>query len=619
MKIKLKYLATIFIILSVLLTISAASAEDVNLTDDVEIVDEINQEITNVDNLDEGSDILGSDESNSAVENESESTASENETVEVKDAHFGEVTTTTYLKGSTLYVKLLDDNDTVLSGKSVHFTINGVESDVKTTSYGNAKLVLDVPKGTYTVKYTFNETGYNPISGSSKVMVITDKASKIKASAYTAYVGLKNTYTVLLTVDGLPLAKRAVDFTINGKTYHKTTNSKGKASLAIGLKKGIYTVKLKYAGEKNIKKASASAKITVKKGMPKKLTKANSVIYRHKISSPFKVKLSDARGNLLKNKKVTFVINGKKYIRTTDSKGIATLNIKLKKGTYKLKVSSAKTKIYNKVSKTYLVKIKPSQTRNNGVWLFGADMKKVNLKTLQSYGTKHIILNFKALELWGQSSVETFIKNANARGIKVHIWMQVFYKGGKWYNPVKKGKVDYDLINSKIKEAEKYAKVKGVDGVHFDYVRYPGTAYKYDLGVTAINYFVKHATAAVHKVNSKLIVSAAVMPEPSSNKYYYGQDIPTMTKYLDVIIPMVYKGNYNAGTSWIQKVTSTLVKQSSGAKVWTGLQSYKSDDDLTKLSAKSLMKDADAAAMGGAYGVLLFRYGITNFFNFNNI
>ena len=196
MKIKLKYLATIFIILSVLLTISAASAEDVNLTDDVEIVDEINQEITNVDNLDEGSDILGSDESNSAVENESESTASENETVEVKDAHFGEVTTTTYLKGNTLYVKLLDDNDTVLSGKSVHFTINGVESDVKTTSYGNAKLVLDVPKGTYTVKYTFNETGYNPISGSSKVMVITDKASKIKASAYTAYVGLKNTYTV---------------------------------------------------------------------------------------------------------------------------------------------------------------------------------------------------------------------------------------------------------------------------------------------------------------------------------------------------------------------------------------------------------------------------------------
>ena len=54
MKIKLKYLATIFIILSVLLTISAASAEDVNLTDDVEIVDEINQEIMNVDNLDEG-------------------------------------------------------------------------------------------------------------------------------------------------------------------------------------------------------------------------------------------------------------------------------------------------------------------------------------------------------------------------------------------------------------------------------------------------------------------------------------------------------------------------------------------------------------------------------------
>ena len=246
-------------------------------------------------------------------------------------------------------------------------------------------------------------------------------------------------------------------------------------------------------------------------------------------------------------------------------------------------------------------------------------MNKVNLKTLQKYGTKHIFLNFKSLELWGQDDVEKFISNAHGHGIKVHLWMQVFYQGGKWYNPVKKGKINYDLIKSKVNLAKKYAKIKGIDGVHFDYLRYPGTAYKYSSGTKAINYFTKTASNAVHKINSKLIVSAAVMPEPSSMKYYYGQDIPTMSKYLDVIVPMVYKGNYNAGTSWIQKVTKALVKKSNGAKIWTGLQSYKSDSNLKKLSATELMKDADAAAMGGAYGVFLFRYGITNYINFNNV
>ena len=107
------------------------------------------------------------------------------------------------------------------------------------------------------------------------------------------------------------------------------------------------------------------------------------------------------------------------------------------------------------------------------------------------------------------------------------------------------------------------------------------------------------------------------MPEPSSMEYYYGQDIKTMTKYLDVIVPMVYKGNYNQGTSWIQKTTAAFVKQSSGAQVWTGLQSYKSDSNPTKLSSSELLKDAAAASAGGAAGVILFRWGLTNYFNFD--
>jgi spore germination protein YaaH len=135
----------------------------------------------------------------------------------------------------------------------------------------------------------------------------------------------------------------------------------------------------------------------------------------------------------------------------------------------------------------------------------------------------------------------------------------------------------------------------------------------------AVTYFAKKASKAVHKVNKKLIVSAAVMPEPSSMKKYYGQDIPALSRHLDVIIPMVYKGNYHGNSNWIKQVTKTFAKQSKKAKIWTGLQTYRSDSSLKKVPASELMGDADAAALGGAYGVILFRYGLIDYINFNEV
>ena len=152
-----------------------------------------------------------------------------------------------------------------------------------------------------------------------------------------------------------------------------------------------------------------------------------------------------------------------------------------------------------------------------------------------------------------------------------------------------------------------------------DYLRFPGTAYKHSGGTAAINYFTKQFCEEIHKINSKLILSAAVMPEVDSNKYYYGQDIPTLSKYLDVIIPMVYKGNYESGTGWIKSTTAAIIKQSNGAEIWTGLQAYVSDDDVTPLSASELLKDCKSAAAGGATGVISFRWGISKIIDFDDI
>ncbi len=556
------------------------------------------------------------DSQETVLEESSQETIAENSTVQttIKSED------TNIVKGEDFSVKLTDSNGSAISDKPVKFTLNSVESNATTDSNGVAKLKITLNPGTYTVRYSFSADGYESSHNQTSIFVITTSTSKIKASSYTAYVGVKNTYTVTLTAGDTPLSGRIITFKINGKTVSKKTDSNGKASIDISEAKGSYKLSYSYAGEKNIKSTSGTVKITVKKGMPTKIAKANSIIYRNKKAAYFKIKLTDARGNILKSKKVTFKLNGKKYIRKTNSKGIATIKIKLKTGTYKIKVSFAKKSPYNKASKTFKIKVKPKQARNNGIWLLSLDMQGVNFKTLQKYGTKHIFLNAKAIERFGKTYVETWIKDAKAHGINVHLWMQVFYTtAGGWKNPIKKGKLNYNLLNSKVKEAKTLAKVKGVAGVHFDYVRYPGNAFQYKNSIKAVNYFVKKASTAVHKVNKKLIVSAAVMPEPSSMKKYYAQDIPTMSKYVDVIVPMVYKGNYHAGTKWIKSVTKAFAKQSKKAKIWTGLQTYKSDSKLNKLSAKELMGDADAAALGGAYGVMLFRYGLINYINFNNV
>ena len=520
---------------------------------------------------------------------------------------------TVIMNDKDLSVKLTDDDGKGIANKTVNITLNEVVSEVLTDSNGIARLKVNVAPGIYTVKCSFSEIGYDSSSASKKITVLSTGVSEFKASDYVAYIGVKNPFTVRLTADGVPLADRVVTFNIDGKSYKAKTDSDGKASVNINLKEGKYTIEYSYAGDKNIKKSSGSKTVTVKKGIPVKISRYGSQNYTQDKTGKFQVKVVDVRGTPLAGKKVKFIIKKKTYTKKTNKNGIATLKVKFSAGSQKIKVLCAKTSKYNKKSKTFTIKVRATN-KIGGVWLFAGDMKKVSLKNFKKYGVNQVFLNSVAIEKFGQSYVESWIKTAKSYGMKVHLWVQVFYKGGKWINPVKNGKINYNLINSKVTEILKFTEVKGVSGIHFDYLRYPGTAYKYKNSVNAVNYFTQTASNAIHAVNSKLIVSAAVMPESmSSMKTYYGQDIPTMSKYLDVIVPMIYKGNYHAGTKWIKSTTQLFVKNSQHAKIWAGLQSYKSDSDVSRLPTSELINDGQAAVSGGSTGIVLFRYGLINF------
>lgn len=192
----------------------------------------------------------------------------ENATEEIENATFSKVSKSNYIIGDSMEVKLFDENGTGIANKSVYFTVNGAVSKVNTDDDGVAKFLLKFKKGIYTINFNFNETGYNPISGSKKILLLSKPVSTIKGSSMKAYAGIKKTFKVTLKADGIAISGRKVVFTVTKKNYKKTitktTNSKGVAFLVIYLSKGTYKVAYRYNGEENIKYSKSSNKVTVK-------------------------------------------------------------------------------------------------------------------------------------------------------------------------------------------------------------------------------------------------------------------------------------------------------------------------------------------------------------------
>lgn len=522
------------------------------------------------------------------------------------------------IKGSTVSFQILDEKGAGIPNKKLQVKLNNKTLARATNANGKVYLKLS-ESGKFNISFEFNHKGYAPLNVTKNVMAINNKVSNIKAPYYVAYVGAKNPYEVTLTAGGFKLPYEKITFVINGKKYKNTTNGNGKATLNLNLPKGVYQVKCYFNGLACVNPSKASAHINVKKGMPTDIIRMTDIDYRNHKSDIFTIVYKDCRGKTIPNKTILFKINGKTYKNVTNAKGLASFYIKLPKGAYKLSVSSYNTKVYLKTEKSYNIVVKSDRIRNYGFWLFGSDMKKVNLTKMAGYGINQIFLNAHAIELHGKEGVANFSTQAKSLGINVHIWIQTFYKDG-WIYPVDaNGKYKESLFNSIIDTAKDYASIDGVAGIHFDYLRFRGDAYKYANATNSINYFVKSASEQLHNQSPSLIVSAALMPEPSAMKYYYGQDISTLSDYLDVIIPMAYKGNYGKSTYWIKTVTEEFNKRSNSAEIWTGIQGYVSDDNLNRREASTLVKDANYAGIGGASGVVVFRYSYFNFFNFTEI
>lgn len=519
--------------------------------------------------------------------------------------------------GDDYRVNLYDKNNKPFANQTVYMEINSeIVSDV-TDENGTASFKMDFPADVHDVYLFYNGTDYKFTRSTAEVLLIESVSTTLRALTPSVTEGIGEKMYAGLSSNSIKLPNQKVIIEINGKNYTRTTNDDGLVNMTINLKAGTYNVNYYYLGDDLLVGAFNSSTLTVIPRVQTKLSVISGATFHRNSGLTYNIELTADKA--LPNKQVQVKVGSKTFVQNTDSSGIVRININdFKEGSYAVSYSFAGDNVYAPTSGSAKVSV-TEIPMGYGYWVRSFDMYNLNLASLASQGTKHILLHSYVFTSFGKSAVSSWIKQANNYGITVHIWMQVAYDGGWHALSNADGTFNYNYINSKINEAKSYASVAGVGGVHFDYLRYGGTAYKFPKAAESINYFVKNAVSAIKAINSKCIVSAAVMPEPNSMLYYDGQDIPTISKYLDVIVPMIYKGNYNQNTAWIQSITKWFVEHSNGAQIWSGLQTYGSDTDVSKLSVAELSGDAQACLNGGASGVIMFRWGVTNFINFNNL
>ena len=142
------------------------------------------------------------------------------------------------------------------------------------------------------------------ITSSDDASNITRTDSEISSSNTVGYESFKTDISFKLTSNNTALALKDVNVDVNGKTYKKTTNSKGMASLSLNLKKGTYNVKFTYAGDNYTNPTNLTTKLTIKSAEKTTLKVGDKNInYRQGSKCLFYVKLTDSKGKVIKNAK----------------------------------------------------------------------------------------------------------------------------------------------------------------------------------------------------------------------------------------------------------------------------------------------------------------------------
>ncbi len=245
---------------------------------------------------------------------------------------------TTIIKGGKLIYTLTDADGKAIANTTVTFTVNGKEYNKTTDENGSASMNINLQPGTYEVSAAATVANQTIES----VDDITVESNVVTSDLKKYYKNGTQFQVTVIDADGNPVgANVTVKFNINGVFYERNTTANGVATLSINLLPNNYTITTIYGT------TQVSNQVSV---LPTMITSDLAMIYQD--GSNFTATILDGQGNVAANQTVTFNVNGMIYNKTTDTNGVASLNINLMAGEYII------TSIYNGYEKANKITIK---------------------------------------------------------------------------------------------------------------------------------------------------------------------------------------------------------------------------------------------------------------------
>lgn len=238
-----------------------------------------------------------------------------------------------FAQGSSGYTKFSTD------AKSVTAKVVG-QSKAKIVIEGDKITVSGLNKGKYVLEITTDDGNYEKVT--TKVDVIVQYKTKIypPSTITTTYGTSKNIKVTLKdTTNNKALSNKKVTVKLNGKTYTRTTNSKGEITVGIPSDLGVknaYTAEITFAGDNDYAKSTGSVKVVVNKASSKFYKTGAKTFKRSDKYKKYTITLKTDKNTVMKNAKVTITIGKKTLSGTTNSKGQFTFKLTMlsKKGTY---------------------------------------------------------------------------------------------------------------------------------------------------------------------------------------------------------------------------------------------------------------------------------------------
>lgn len=242
----------------------------------------------------------------------------------------------TYTFNSQYKVSLYDFNGAPLANIDVEISVDRTSKRIRTDEKGILTYNIDLNPGNYVIKVT------NPLTGEVKTQTIDVKARLSSNGNVYMYFGAGNDYKVKVLDDyGNPAKNVKLYIQIGSAVKKVRTDNDGWAVFKITQNPGKYRISVSYKGftvknKVTVKTTIITQDISVKKG---------KTIW-------FSAKVLNAKGKVVKYKKVYFKFNGKTYKVFTNKKGVATFKFSskyLKKGKYSIKTSYGGLAVYNKI------------------------------------------------------------------------------------------------------------------------------------------------------------------------------------------------------------------------------------------------------------------------------